>query len=1324
MIAGLNRPADATVAVFVGGRTGSGVLIDGRHVLTADHVVSGKGDIEVAFPRLRPADESRLPAELLDLGPAAAELDIAVLDLGDSPPEWLCQPILVWPTERLPAELSVFGYPLGERQLRGVWRNSSLAGPLAGRLAQLNWPKDVGSLVGHSGGPVVARGSGALVGVLVQGSKAGFDWMVPVPAVSEVWPGMPRPWFFAGSDDAAGHFYREARGQLKFGYGGDLFRGRDVALRAADDWLTSLSGSGRPLVITGQPGAGKSAVVARIAQCLEDGRMTPGLAFHARGATVSDLVDSVAALCGLDTPASGTELVITLHNLRGDKRRWVLVDALDEAASDQDRRDASDFLRELARLSWLRVAVATRSHAAGDAVGVGRHLNALGVTSREAGNLIDLDLDKYFDQGGLESFAGAVLAEEGVEDPSPAGAAWEGYRSDDALRRRLAKEITTRANRNYLVAAMAAFQLAEDDTILDPDAADFDPGAIPSRVGEALSKYLDQLPAAKQSRAQGLLTALAYARGDGIDDQQWLAFAAALGHPCDSAELQELRHSRAADYLLYSAPGEGQFKTRLFHQALADQLREDRFTQHDEQRLYEALMTQVRTAGWRRAPAYLRMNAAIHAAAAGELDQLVADPQFLLYADPARLSRVLGRVNDRDHPLVRLYWRALDQLGVLTPGQRAAALQVLAARDEAEALPLLQTDADLPWRGMWSSGTPQVFHRRLIGHTDLVRSIAFGMTSRKTLLASGSSDRTVRVWDPVTGEHEATLIGHDAAVGSVAFGNNSLLATSSDDGAVLLWDPIANERRVTLTGFSTPVRSVAFGRIPRSLLVAAGSDNGIVRVWDATTGEEQTTLEGHGGPVHSVAFGQLADGLLLAAGSEDRMVRLWDPVTGEEQVALAGNSPVWSVAFGEVNGCVWVAAGGTDGNVRLWDAATGEGQGTLKGHRSTVWSVAFGQVNGLTLLASGSSDRTIRLWDPVTGEPRATLPGHNGTVWSVAFGQVNGPVLASGSGDRTIRLWGPASGGNQAISAGHSASVRAVAFGRVNGDALLATGSGDRTARLWDPVTGEHRRTLSGHAKRVMSVAFSEPDMRLLATGSTDCTARLWDPTTGEHRATLAGHEAAVRSVAFGQVSDRTMLATGSSDGTARLWDAATYEHRITLSGHRGPIMGLAFGQVDGVAILATGGVDRTARLWNPATGQRRATLTGHDDTVWSVAFGQLGDHGILATGSIDKTARLWDPVTEQQKATLLGHEDTVGAIAFGQIDGRAVLATGSNDRTVRLWDPLTGEHLATITTPGQVWSVAFDQVNDRTLLAMGSPDQTVLVIEVLRFPSPALDTD
>ena len=83
-------------------------------------------------------------------------------------------------------------------------------------------------------------------------------------------------------------------------------------------------------------------------------------------------------------------------------------------------------------------------------------------------NLVDLDADRFFAADDLIAYADTLLAQDGFTNPGPPGGAWESYRQNKDARARLAQVVASRADRNYLVAGMSAFQLAEDDTALDP----------------------------------------------------------------------------------------------------------------------------------------------------------------------------------------------------------------------------------------------------------------------------------------------------------------------------------------------------------------------------------------------------------------------------------------------------------------------------------------------------------------------------------------------------------------------------------------------------------------------------------------------------------------------------------------------------------------------------------------------------------------------------------------------------------------------------------------------------------------------------------------
>lgn len=170
----------------------------------------------------------------------------------------------------------------------------------------------------------------------------------------------------------------------------------------------------------------------------------------------------------------------------------------------------------------------------------------------------------------------------------------------------------------------------------------------------------------------------------------------------------------------------------------------------------------------------------------------------------------------------------------------------------------------------------------LEGHSISVNSVAFSPDNR--LLASGSDNCTVQLWDAATGDLQQTLEGHSGWVNSVAFSPDGRLLAAGlfDDSTVRLWDLATGDLQQTLQCHSGSVLSVAFS--PDGRLLVSGSDDCTVCLWDPTTGDLQQTLRGNSGSVNSVALSP--DGQLLASGSSDRTVRLWDSATGALQETL------------------------------------------------------------------------------------------------------------------------------------------------------------------------------------------------------------------------------------------------------------------------------------------------------------------------------------------------------------------------------------------------------------------------------------------------------
>ncbi|NEQ68332.1 MAG: hypothetical protein F6J86_28865 [Symploca sp. SIO1B1] len=278
--------------------------------------------------------------------------------------------------------------------------------------------------------------------------------------------------------------------------------------------------------------------------------------------------------------------------------------------------------------------------------------------------------------------------------------------------------------------------------------------------------------------------------------------------------------------------------------------------------------------------------------------------------------------------------------------------------------------------------------------------------------AVGGWDNTIELWDAETGQRlrrlqrqetepkfRNNLIYKDLLINSVSFSpDGNILATGSSDKTIKLWDIETGQEIRTLRGHNQEVNSVSFN--PDGNVLATGSGDKTIKLWDVEMGQEIRTLQGQGfGFVYSVSFSP--DGNILATGSSDKTIKLWDVETGQE-IRTLGQGWVNNVSFSP-NGNI-LAASGNDNTIKLWDVEMGQEIRTLQGHNESVNSISFSPDGNI--LATGSRDQTIKLWDVETGQEISTLQGHNASVTSVSFNpDGNILVTASKSSNKPLILW-------------------------------------------------------------------------------------------------------------------------------------------------------------------------------------------------------------------------------------------------------------------------------------------------------------------------------
>jgi WD40 repeat protein len=264
--------------------------------------------------------------------------------------------------------------------------------------------------------------------------------------------------------------------------------------------------------------------------------------------------------------------------------------------------------------------------------------------------------------------------------------------------------------------------------------------------------------------------------------------------------------------------------------------------------------------------------------------------------------------------------------------------------------------------------------RQILAHQGFAWSVTVSPTGQ--WFATGGEDTLIKLWNLENHQCCKVLKGHLSAVRAIAFSSQGgtanrdelagLLASGSSDGTVKLWNLATGTCLHTFQGHHSRIWGLALH--PDGNTIASGSFDHTVRIWQCDREDCLQVLEEHTHWVWGIAFSP--DGTKLATASGDHTIKIWDTQTWHCLDTLQGHTS-WVQAVDFSPDSQSLVSGSVDTTVKVWDLQTGRCLQTLSGHTNWIYSVLFSQ-EGQTVI-SCCQDETIKIWAVQTGECLRTL---------------------------------------------------------------------------------------------------------------------------------------------------------------------------------------------------------------------------------------------------------------------------------------------------------------------------------------------------------------
>ena len=318
---------------------------------------------------------------------------------------------------------------------------------------------------------------------------------------------------------------------------------------------------------------------------------------------------------------------------------------------------------------------------------------------------------------------------------------------------------------------------------------------------------------------------------------------------------------------------------------------------------------------------------------------------------------------------------------------------------------------------IWNTHTRKL-KNRIQGHANFAYGDSISLSPNGLTLASLKWGKPIQLWDVETGKLKKILEGYIVTgrpirkyrsnsftneIDSVVFNpDEQILATGSIEGTIRLWNVSTGKLINKFTGHIGFIKCLSFS--PDGKILASGGEDQTIRLWDVDTRKHKQTLPlpEQINSISCISFSR--DGNTLACGDTDGRIHLWDMTTGKYKMSMLGHTDEISNLMFNSDGSTIVTTSWDD-SVRLWNVDTGKQKQTLTSRKNGFyfWSVLFFIPDGVPIAFRNQFNK-MHLWDVINGQRIRSIIGHTSMIKSYPQ-SADGKTLATYSSDGTVILW-------------------------------------------------------------------------------------------------------------------------------------------------------------------------------------------------------------------------------------------------------------------------------------------------------------------------------